>query len=92
MKKKTTAKKELRKVAVATRDAVVVAAARVETLRKKTVILAAEANKRWKASKPRRQKATGELKKAAQHAVAFGKDVGEGLKEGFATVRKGKKS
>ncbi len=88
MKKKNTTQ-EVRRVVDATRDAVVVAAARARTLKKTASQIASEAGKRWEASKPRRQKAQRELKEAARQVVAFGRDVRKGLKEGFAEAKKG---
>ncbi len=75
-----------------TRDAVIRTAAGVRALQKKTAELAADAKKRWEESKPRQQRAKDQVRKAAQQVVDFGKDVGEGLKEGLADVRKGDKA
>lgn len=81
-------KKKNRKVVNATRDAVVNAVKRMETLRKKTGELAKKAQKRWKESKPQREKAERELKKGARRAVAFGKEVRDGLKQGLSEIQK----
>ena len=77
-----------RPVVNATRDAVVNAAERIDLLKKKTAELARKAGKKWEESKPRRQKATDDLKKAGHRVIGFGKDVGDGLKEGIAEAKK----
>ena len=77
-----------RKVADATRNAVVAAGEHVETLKRKASELVQIAEKKWEGTKPQRQKAADEMKKAAQRVVGFGNDVGEGFKKGFAELKR----
>jgi len=88
--KKKTKKHASKKVAQATRKAVVRTTARLEQLAQKSRQLATAAEKAWRESKPRRQKAEKDLRKAARKAVAFGTEVGKGVKAGLAQARKQK--
>ena len=76
------------KVTKATRDAVIKAAARLQKLANQSAKLAAEAEKKWQESKPRQQKLKNDLQKIAEQIVAFGNEVSEGLKQGFAEVKR----
>lgn len=77
-----------RKVVRATRSAVVDISERMQILAQKVTKLAEMAERTWEGSKPGQQKAKAELKKAAQEAVSFAKDVRKGLKEGLAEIQK----
>ncbi|MBV9349859.1 MAG: hypothetical protein JO026_03840 [Patescibacteria group bacterium] len=72
----------------AARDAVVNAAAHVDLLKKKTDSLAKEAEKKWQGTKPSREKARQELRKAAELLLEFERDVKEGIRQGLAEVKK----
>jgi hypothetical protein len=86
--KKNTMTKESRKVSQATRDAVVRLAEGIAVLKQKSTEFAQKTGETWEKSKPQQQKAKEELKKAAHEVVEFGKEVRDGLKEGFAEVQK----
>lgn len=79
---------EIRKVAAATRGAVVGVAARMRVLRQKTTGLARDAEKKWQTSGAQRRKAAANVKKVGQRALDMGKGIGKGLKEGMAELGK----
>jgi hypothetical protein len=88
MKKTNKSDAPRKKVVKATREAVVSAAKHMQMFRQRTLELAANAERTWHDSKPRREKAQAELLKAAQEAMAFARDVQDGLKQGFAEIKK----
>ena len=77
--------------AKATRNVVVETARQVKVLQDETTNLAHKAGKKWEESKPQREKAKSNLKKAADSVVDFGKQVKEGFNQGIADVQKKKK-
>ena len=86
MKKEKTASSSA--VLANTRNAVIVAAERMQKLAEETKKLVVTAEKKWEQSKPAQQKAKKELKRITAQAAQIGRDVREGLKEGFAEVQK----
>ena len=85
---KKTSKASSSAVLTNTRNAVIIAAERMQQLAKETKKLVGAAEKKWEDSKPAQKKAKTELKKIAAQAARIGRDVQEGLKEGFAEVQK----
>ncbi|HUD02925.1 MAG TPA: hypothetical protein VMR46_02815 [Candidatus Paceibacterota bacterium] len=77
--------------AKATRDVVVETARQVQVLKDETTNLAHKAGKKWEESKPQREKAKSEMRKATDSVVNFGKQVKEGFNQGIADVQKKKK-
>lgn len=71
-----------------TRNAVILAAERMQKLASETKKLVGAAEKKWEQSKPAQRQIKNELKKVAAQAAIIGRDVREGLKEGFAEVQK----
>lgn len=70
------------------RNAVVSAAEHLDMVKEKASEFTRKAETTWEESKPGRTKAKNELKKAADRVVGFGKDVQDGLTEGFAEVHR----